>query len=166
MAVVTVKSAAITNRDATPAVLNNARIVNSNIQRAAGIVNVANGDSIASKYLICSIPSNAIVSDIKATKAAAGTVGAGDIGLYQTTANGGAVVDADFYASAQSIVAALTKTSVVHESGVYPYTSMEQPVWQALGLTSDPVREYDLVMTLTAATDAASVVLFEVEFTK
>lgn len=165
MAVVTVKSAAITNRDATPVVLNNARITGAPVQRAAGIVAMTNGDSAASKFLIAQVPSNAIISSAKLSVLAGGTTGAGDLGVYQTTANGGAVVDADFFASAVSVVAALTKSEVIGESGVYNPADMEKPLWQALGLTADSARFYDIVLTLTTAVDATKSLLGEVEYT-
>lgn len=166
MGVVTTKSAAITNRDATPRVLNNARVTGAPIMRAAGLVAVANGDDIASKLIVCSIPSNAIVSDVKVTTADIGTTMTGDIGLYRTTADGGAVVDADLFASAISFKdGALAKSSQVNESASNPYTAAEKPVWEALGLTSDPGVLYDVVITLTAASDAAGTILLEVEYT-
>lgn len=166
MAVVTTKSAAITNRDAIPKVINSGRTVNGRLHRAAGLVPVANGDSIASKYIFCSVPSNAIVSDLKVTTADIGTTLAMDIGLYKNTADGGAVVDADRFASALSLSGgALAKSSAVHESTVYPYTDMEKPLWEALGLSADPGLIYDVVGTLTAASDATGTILVEVEYT-
>lgn len=167
MAVVTTKSAAITNRDATPAVLSNARITGAPIQRAAGLVAVANGDSVGSIYIFCSVPSNAIVHDVKVTSADIGTTTIADFGVYQTTANGGAVVDADHFGSAVSLKdGAIAKSSVVHESTVYPYTSIEKPLWEALGLSADSNRMYDVAATLTGASDAAGTILVEVEYTE
>lgn len=167
MAVVTTKSAAITNRDATPKVLNMARTTGAPLLRSAGLVAVANGDSIGSKLIVCSIPSNAIVSDVKLTTADIGTTGTTDVGIYKNTADGGAVVDADFFGSAVSLSGgALAKSSVVHEAAsAYLYTDMQEPLWQALGLTADPNLIYDVVLTLTAASDAAGTVLVEVEYT-
>lgn len=158
MAVVTTKATAITNRDATPQVLNNAILEGGIPREFVGTIEAGNGDSIGSKYLFGSIPSNARVSQILLSVDGGGTVGAGDIGLYDTTANGGAVVDADFFASAQSIVAALTNSDVTHESGVFGKEDVEKRVWEALGLASDPKKDYDVVMTLTTATDAAQTV--------
>ena len=100
MAVVTTKSTAITNRDATPVVLNNGAIICGDAKRTVGVVAVANGDSVGSKYIHCSIPSNAVVYSCSFSCPDIGTTTAGDIGLYQTTANGGAVVDADFFKAA------------------------------------------------------------------
>lgn len=166
MPVVTTKSAAITNRDATPKVINNARVTGAPIIRAAGIVAVANGDSIASKYLFCSVPSNAIVSSVKVSCPDIGTTTAMDVGVYRSTADGGAVVDADHFASGVALNAgALNKSEVVNESGVTTVDELEKPLWEALGLSADPALVYDIVGTLTGAADAAGSILLEVEYT-
>lgn len=167
MAVVTTKSAAITNRDATPVVINTAAKTDAVIRQAKGLVAVANGDSIGSKLIFCSVPSNAVASSVLLTTADVGTTGTMDVGLYRTTKDGGTVVDADFFGSAVSISGgALARSDITHESTVYPYTNKEKPLWEALGLASDPCVDYDVVGTLTAASDAAGTLLLEVEFTQ
>jgi hypothetical protein len=166
MAVVTVKSAQITNRDASPVVLTNGRIVRGEVKHARGVVAIANGDSIASKYLVCSIPSNAIPISARVTSPDIGTTTAADVGLYQTTANGGAVADVDFFGSAVSLSGgALAKSDITNENGaVATPANGEKPVWELLGLTADSGRDYDVVLTLTAAADAAGSVLLEIDY--
>jgi hypothetical protein len=164
MAVVNTKSSSITNRDATPAVASNSRLTKANVMEGLGVVAVANGDSIASTLRCTSIPSNARISQVLLSCTAI-TSGAGDIGLYQTADNGGAVVDADFFGSAVSIATALSNSDVTRESGIVTVANMELPVWQALGLTADPVRDYDVVITLTAATTAAGAAALTVRYT-
>lgn len=154
MAVVNTKSSSITNRDATPSVASNSRLTKANVMEGFGFVAVANGDSIASTLRFCSIPSNARPSQLLLSCTAI-TSGAGDVGLYQTADNGGAVVDADFFASAVSIATILSNSDVTRESGIITLPNSEKTVWELLGLTADPVRDYDVVMTLTAATTAA-----------
>ena len=171
MAVETRKAAAITNRDATPAVFSNASVAKGSLLEAVGVVEVANGDSIGSKYVFFSIPSNARVSRMLLSSDAIAASGAGDIGIYQTTANGGAVVDADFFASAQVLTAALVNTDITHEADAadagagFGLADVEKPLWQALGLTSDPVRDYDVVMTVTTATGGAGTVALKGSYT-
>jgi len=165
MAVVTTKAGAITNRDSTPVVLSNASILNGLIHEAVGTVEAANGDSIASKYIFATIPSNARVSQILVYSDDVGTTTAADFGIYQTTANGSAVVDADFFASAVSLSGgALNGTDITHESAVFDPDDVEKPLWQALGLTSDPGLMYDVVATLTAAADAAGTISLKVRY--
>lgn len=164
MAVVTTKSGPITDRDSTPSVLADSGIAKGRLMVATGTVAVGNGDSIASKLIFASVPSNAFVKEVLLSCDGGGTVGAADIGVYQTTANGSAVVAADFFASAQSIVSALKNSDVTHESGVYGIEDVEKPLWEALGLSADSQRDYDIVATLTAATDAASDVSLHVVY--
>lgn len=166
MAVVDVKSAAITNRDAIPRVLSDGRVVKARSEGSRGICAITSGDSVGSTYRFCSVPSNALMSSVKVSAPDIGTTTAMDVGIYQTTENGAAVVDADFFASALALNAgAITKSEVVNESGVYPIANMEQPLWQALGLSEDPKRVYDVVGTLTGAADGTGSVLVETEFT-
>jgi hypothetical protein len=88
-----------------------------------------------------------------------------DFGVYQTTANGGAVVDADAFGSAVSLATAITTgTNILHESGVLDISEIEQPLWQILGLSSDPGIDYDIVATLTAAATASGTLTVRVSY--
>lgn len=160
MAVVTTKSGWITDRDATPPVNVNANLNGASLKSSFGKVTAVSGDSIGSKYVLCSIPSNARVSQLLLTCTAITTC-AGDIGLYKSTKDGGAVVDADFFASAQSLAAALSNSDVTRESGVVTEANTEKMLWQQLGLTSDPGLVYDVVVTLTAAAGSGGTVAAE-----
>jgi hypothetical protein len=170
MAVVTVKSTQITNRDAVPRVINGPAAVSGALQQIAATAEAANGDSIGSKYIMGQIPSNA-VGEIVRLYCDAITSGAADIGVYRTTLDGGAVVDVDFWASAQSIASAIaTGTEVQHEAdatdaGVgFGLADLEKPLWQRLQLTADPGVLYDVVLTLTAATTAAGTIGLRLQY--
>lgn len=154
MAVVTVKSAAITNRDASPPVINNGRVERGGLKSSIGLCAFASGDSIGSKAILASIPSSAFVRDV-VIECDAITTCAADVGVYRNTVDGGAVVDADFFASAQSLASALKRTSIIDESGVNTKANQQLPLWQAVGLTSDPQTTLDIVATLTAAAGSA-----------
>lgn len=154
MAVVSTKATAVSNRDSSPKVLNNARISKGAVQAFVGVIEGANGDSANSKYFFGTIPSNARMIALYLSCDGAGTNSAMDIGLYQTTANGGAVVDADCFASAQALGTALTHSNVMHESGVLGIEDLEKPIWEVLGLTADPKVDYDVIGTVTTALDA------------
>lgn len=154
MAVVEVKSGPITNRDATPRVKND-QLEGGRLLECAGTVEVTTGNSSLSTYRMFQIPSNARVSQMLVYSDDMGTATAGDIGIYDTTDNAGAVVDADFFASALSLNGgALSGSDVTHESGVYGVEDLEKPLWEALGLSADPHKMYDVVLTLTADSDA------------
>lgn len=162
MAVVDRFSTALTNRNASPPAQSNPQLASGTVLSARATFALANGDSIGSTYRICQLPSNASIKSIKLFCDAI-TSGAADIGLYQTTANGGAVVDADAYASAQTIASAnVLGIEVAFEAR--NITAVEQQVWQDAGLTADPQRMYDLVATLTAAAAANGDLTFIVEY--
>lgn len=165
-AVVTVKSTQITNRDATPAVINNRTVQGGEVRHARGVCAIANGDDIGSKYIFCSVPAQALITSIRISSPDIGTTTIADIGLYRTTADGSAVVDADLFASALSLKdGALSKSEVLFESTTITLANSEKRLWQHIAaLTADPQCLYDVAATLTAAADAAGSVLLEVDY--
>lgn len=164
MAVVSTKSTQITNRDATPKVLSNSFLTKAMKMRAAGVVAAVSGDSIASKYFFTSVPSSALVSSVMVSAPDIGTTGTMDLGLYQTTENGGAVVDADFFKAAiDTHSGAITKSEVLF-GNVVTVANMDKRLWEHLGLSVDPELYYDVVGTLAAAQDGSGSILVEVEF--
>ena len=167
MAVVAKKGSAITNADAN--ILSNARVIRMSLWEAVGAAELANGDSIASTVRLCRVPSNARVSKVLLSCDAI-TSGAADVGVYKTPRDGGAVQDVDFFASAQSIATALANTDITHEADPadagagFGKADVEKPLWEALGLSADPMTEYDIALTLTAAAAAAGTVSLKVEY--
>lgn len=103
-------------------------------------------------YILEAVPSSARVSSILIYCDAITTCAA-DIGLYKSTADGGLVVDADFFASAQSLASASALgIEVAHEAtGTHDIDDVEKPLWSALGLSGDPSLTYYVAATLTAA---------------
>jgi hypothetical protein len=99
------------------------------------------------------------MTDLRIYSPDIGTTTISDIGLYRTAKDGGAVVDADFFASALSLKdGALNGVDVLHESAVFSIANSGKELWDALGLTSDPSVFYDVAFTLTAAADATGTV--------
>jgi len=159
MAVEAVKSTLITNADATPVVLNNPRVDGSFERIEVATVAVTNADSVASTYRMFRVPSNAVMTDLRIYSPDIGTTTITDIGLYRTAKDGGAVVDADFFASALSLKdGALNGVDVLHEAAVFTIANSGKELWDALTLTSDPSVFYDVTMTLTGAADATGTV--------
>lgn len=155
MAVVTVKSTRIAGRDSTPPNKGGTTVGPRRRYDDAATVEVTNGDSIASKFVLVSLPSSASLRELIVLNDGI-TSAAADFGIYRTTQDGGAVVDADCFGSAVSIATAnTTGTNILHESGVFDIAEIEQPLWQVLGLAADPVVMYDVVATLTAAATAS-----------
>jgi hypothetical protein len=166
MGVVTTKSGAITNRDSTPRVLETA--ITGNLKEVVGTLEAAAGDSSASKYIMCTIPSNARVTEVLLFCDDLGSTGLADIGVYRTTEDGGSVVDADVFASAQALTSALagSGTNIMHESTVIGYEDLEKQLWEQVsgGLTSDPGYMYDVVLTLTEAVELAGTITLKVRY--
>jgi hypothetical protein len=158
MAVVNTPSTAVANANATPRVQNSVVIEHGPLKRCQGFAVIANGDSIASIYRIGRISSSANMDQIRLYgPATAGAIA--DIGLYDllTHTNAGTVVDVDFFASAQALTSALNGTDVTFEAAAAGgvITNGEKRIWEMLGLTADPHKEYDIALTLTAAATAA-----------
>lgn len=161
MAAENLKSGAITNRDATPAVLNTSQ--GGRVQTAWGKCEAAGGDA-GSTYRFCSIPSNA--KRIRAWYSCddLGTGVTLDIGLYETTANGGAVKDADFFASALDVAtAAVAITEITFERGATLIDEIEEPLWERLGASADTKRDYD-VTAVSASAAATGTIAVWVEY--
>lgn len=164
MAVVTTKSAQITNRDASPRVLNNAFLEGAMVRSARDVCAIANGDSVGSKYLFLTLPSNAVPISLRISAPDIGTTTAGDIGLYRTTADGGAAVSSQFFKAAQALNAGPYLKVELVQGNVVTVANSGKRLWELLGLSSDPKVLYDVALVLTGAADAAGSVLVECDY--
>lgn len=164
MAVVTVSSTPVANADAKPVVKNSAKIAEGSLLNSVGSVALANGDSIGSVYRMVRIRSGCRVDSITMLNDAI-TSGAADIGLYNTQANGGAVVSQQFFAAAASIATA-SGGAPVGNLNLMKAAQATLRVWEILGLARDPGIEYDVALTLTAATTAAGSVALKASYTQ
>lgn len=150
MAVVDRNSSAITNINATPPVANSPHLAGGAfIRKTGGTIASAADDSATSKFRFGQIPSNASVQQVLISAADAALAGVLDIGIYKSVADGGAVVDADLFGTVDLAGGPYNNADVTFESGQYTYAEADQPLWQALGLSSDPNLIYDLVGTVS-----------------
>ncbi len=149
-----IKSTIITNADATPATINTAQLANGRERSMRGVVTATTTKDAGSTYRFFRIKSNDLVKQLLLDNASWGASCTADFGLYKTAADGGAVVDADFFASAVDMNTANRALDITRESGVITVANMEKPVWELLGLSADPQIEYDVAATLVAATAA------------
>lgn len=169
MAVVNTKSTAVTNADAATQTNLSLKIAGGRIRESVGTVEAVNGDSIGSTFRLARIRSGDRVSRVMLSCDAITTC-TGDVGIYDIAANGGAVVDADFFASAQSLSAALVNQDVTHEADAadagagFGHADVEKPLWQALGLAADPYKLYDIAVTLTAAAASNGTIAMKVQY--
>lgn len=161
------KSAAITNRDATPAVLSRSDLAAGQVREAYGSVTTTSSATSLSTYRMCSVPSYARVSEILLSCAAMGGASAADLGVWQTTANGGLVVDADFFApgATLTLVSALNNSQLSFSQAVNTITKQGQPLWQALGESADTNRDYDIVFYTTATITTGGLLGIKVRYT-
>lgn len=163
MAVVALKSTAITNSDATPAVFNSANIHKGNLRESQGIAAISNGDSVNSTYRVCRVNSSDRISSIRFWAPDIGTTTAANVGLYDTAANGGAAVSASLFAAGQALNAGPYVAVDITFSALAQNTA-EQRLWEVLGLSADPMKAYDLTLTLSGAADAAGNVAVRVQY--
>lgn len=164
MAVVTVKSQAITNRDASPAVINDAAHSGGGLRGFIAAAAITSGDSIGSKYILGSVPSNAVIHSVQVVSPDIGTTTTADVGLYQTTANGGAAADVDLFDDALSLKdGALSNAEVAFSNVITPANSYKK-IYEHLGLSADSNRMYDVVLTLDGAADGTGTVIVKVVY--
>ena len=149
MAAENLKSGLITNRDAVPSVKTTSN--GGVVRRVVGKVEAAGGDA-GSTYTFGSIPSNAKYVRVWFSADDLGTGATANVGLYQTTANGAAVVDQDFFASALDVSTSATAiTEITFERGATLIDEFEKPLWERIGLSADSGRDYDIVAVSAAA---------------
>lgn len=172
----TIKSLAISNRDASPVVPTSASIAGGLLRSAEGDVVTGATDSIGSYYPMVSVPSNARVETVKVATAAQGTSCTANVGVFvptQTNPNltalssayiGAAAINASFFASAYSIAGASGYTDVTNQSTTNTIAKQGQELWQALGLASDPGCMLDIGIQLAAATVAGGALGLKVAY--
>lgn len=163
----TLKSVSITAREASPPTLSNPGAGGQGlVKHTSGyLASVTASLSITSVIRMCEVPSNAVITGLY-FQSAAQTAGKFDIGVYRNNDDGGAVVDADLFASAVDCASAVVRTDVLNESTLNTTAKQMQPLWQAAGLTTDPGGTLDLALTVvtTDVTTGTGAVKLDVEY--
>lgn len=167
MAVVNTKSSAITNADATPPTLNAAGLTRGQIYVGLGTVEVAASDDDGSTFRMVRVPSNAIILSLVRYNDAITSGTVYDLGLYDIAANGGAVVPttgqeafgSDIDLSSASTVGVEQRFEAANIDGI------QKRVWEILGLSSDPNKDYDIVFTGSTVGSGAGTISLRVEYT-
>lgn len=165
MAVVNTKSTAITNADATPPVLTSSYISGGVLRESVGTVEAAAADDNDSIYRMVRVPSHARICNIwLASDAVTGSSDV-NVGLWQTAANGGAVVNENLFADAVDLSSATAFTDVLLETTVTDKDKVEKRLWELAGLSADPMRDYDICLKAVAAASAAGTYSMRVVWT-
>lgn len=174
MAVNNRNSTQIANRDAVPLVLSNPSYARARIKESYGYVTATNADSATSVYRLCQIPSNARISSIVLACAALGSGAVIDVGAYYGndaksiagTPFNGAVISANFFATLVDVSSALAPVSITNESGTFTLDKQEQPIWQALGLATDPECHLDICATVSVAIAATGLLALRTSYSE
>lgn len=159
-----VDSTIISNRAATPRVANDPWNDAKMKTTGVGSLEVSTAEDTADELRFVRVRSNAVIKQVLLSCDAVAVGGAMDVGVYQTDDNGGAVVDADHFASAQVVTSALVDSNIAHESAVYGIEDKNKPLWEALGLSEDSHLWYDIVGTVTTDMGGAGTVMIEVTY--
>jgi hypothetical protein len=151
-----VKSGALTNADAVPAVLNPAYVAGGRSRVHRGMCTTVTAAAEATSTMrFCRVRSNDMIESIRLDHGAFGTSCTVHIGAYYApTKLSGIVIDADFFADSVDIANAGKNIDVTNESAFNTHAKMCQPLWQALGLSEDPHCDIDIVGTLAVAAQA------------
>lgn len=161
MAVANTKSTHITNADATAPVLTNDYISKGNLYECVGTVETLAADDAASVYRLCRVPSNARISSILVGSDAITGASASDVGVYRTAADGGAAVDADFFATDVDISSAIAFTEVLLEATATDIAKVEYRLWEMFPGTwsADPQCFLDICVTVNDVTAAGTIAM-------
>lgn len=149
----------IANSVATPLVYNSPTNGGAGVlHEVTGYVANAADDSANAIHRFVRVPSNARISQLLFSTGDATSAGAINVGIYQTADYGGAVVDADLFVSALALTGGpFQNTDITYESGEYTEAESVKPLWEVLGLTSDPNRDYDIAATISTTYNGATV---------
>lgn len=156
MAVTDRDSTQIGNIESTPSVRSQPYENGERRHRRGYVANAAD-DSATSVHRFMRVKSSEAVVDLRLTTADASTAGAVNCGVYDTEANGGAVVDADLFATAFALTSGPYENVSIMDLTQYSLTERMQPLWQALGLSADPHKEYDIAFTISTTYNGAGV---------
>lgn len=132
-------------------------IKGTQVMSAVGYVANATDDTSGSIQRFMRVPSNATVRSLRLWTGVATLAGAVNIGLYQTEENGGAVVDADLFATALALTGGPFVGAEVIDNAQLTVAEMVKPLWEVLGLTEDPQIDYDVATTISTTFNAAAV---------
>lgn len=135
-----------------------ARTGGSNIQ-ATFNVSVAAADDDGSIYRIVQVPSNSI--PFKITIGTTAITGGTDYDLGFYDRDSGSVVDKDILMDGQTMA---TASKVLDGVSNVSVANASKAVWELLGLSTDPQKDYDLALTANTVGTAAGDISVKVEF--
>lgn len=169
MAVANTKSTEVTNADAAVQTLNAVGVSHGRQYTKLATVETAAADDDGSVYRFVRVHSSWSVVSIRIFCDAITSGTDFDVGLYQTAANGGAVVDADAYINTIDLSTAIKVGTEIRyggtNGGANGIETIGQKVWQNAGLSADSDRWYDVAATGNTVGSAAGTLSLEVTYT-
>lgn len=163
MAVVNTKSTIITRLDGTPVKPADIRLAHGRVREQVGTVEVAAADDDNSVYRFARVHSSWRISEIGLTNDAITGGTAYHCGIHDTAENGGAAVDADVFATSVDCSSArVDPLDLLFEA--LNIDKIEKPLWEVLGLSADPNKDYDLTMTGATVGSAAGTLSLRVRY--
>ena len=166
----TVKGTHATNYTASPQVREPAHSFGGIVRESVSLVVIAADESASNDLIACRVPSNARVSQVLLSYADATTGGAIDVGVWQEVATAPGTfeaVDDDLFASAMVLTdGPQWNKDITNESAEYTAAEQAMPLWQVLGLTTDPKKDYWIGSDITTVCDGCSTVgiLYKVKY--
>jgi hypothetical protein len=167
MGVANTKSTGITNGDARdPRIVGSSWFQGAQIDGAVGTVEVAAADDNDSVYRLVRVSSSVRPHSLRLLSDAITAGTAFHVGLYNTLENGGTEVDADFFAASLDLSAGNTVPVEVLFANLYGVEDIEKRLWEALDLTADPFKEYDICLTGATVGSGAGTISLIAEWVK
>lgn len=174
MATEALKSPSITNLDATPLVQNTSGEGGAgHVRSISDSVTAATAVTLGSTYRLCRFPSNSKVKHVWIGVDATVTTFTADINVawsdstvdgtppaYQGTIPQITAADNKLFGAAVDLKTA----GIVDYAKTMVAAKRNQPMWQALGYTTDPGGNFDILLKTTATNSGAPVVYAEVEY--
>ena len=168
----TLKSTYITDREATPKVLHNPGQGGIGTSQSAWgyIASVTASLSATSVIRFVDVPSNAVVHSVLVSSDAQ-TAGKFNIGVYRTNGDGGLVAaasaDSFFTTDLDCASAVIDQECVMKATSGNTIAKRAQPLWQAIGMTTDPGGRLDICATChtTAVTTGTGAMGILVKYT-
>ena len=165
----TLKSAGLTARDATPPTAQNPGSGGVATKKFVQgyIASVTAALSVTSVIRLVQVPAHCYIKSVKLYSEAQGA-GAFDVGLYNVGV--ALTIDQDFFGSAVSCAGIVAGTDITHESAGSVMTVADRilPLWQAAGVSTEPAKgtmyEIAAVVTTTDVTTGTGALGVEVEY--
>lgn len=159
-----VLSSVITNLQSKPVVAAQSWEQRAPLLVSIGSVEAAAAQAANDVLRFFRISSSERLVDLLLQNDTAATAGNIHIGLHRTTADGGAVVDADFFATAVAITTGrVVPTSILFEATGANIDKWHKRIWELLGLTTDPMIVYDLTATVSTLFNAGAAMTIAIE---